>query len=70
MGFVLRRALRRGLLGGSPLWTVVATLALAVKLLRRVTRSRPEVVYREPLGPGESLVISNAGGARVVRPGP
>ncbi len=67
MGFVLRTALRRGVMGGSSFWTVVATLAVARRLLRKLTRSEPEVVYREALRPGESLVISHDRRARVVR---
>jgi hypothetical protein len=67
VGFVLRLALRRGLLGGSSFWKVLGTLAMAMRLLRKLTRNEPEVVYREVLQPGQSLVISNDKTARVVR---
>lgn len=67
MRFLLRTAFRRGVVGGSSFWTVVGTLALAMRLLRKLTRSEPEVVYREALGPGESLVITHPRTARTAR---
>ena len=65
--FLHRRAMLRGVLGGNPAWTVVATLCIAMRVLRRVTRDEPEVVYCEELSPGQSLLISHDRGARVVR---
>lgn len=65
--FIHRRALRRGFLGGSRGWTAVATLGIAMRVLRRITRDGPEVVYSEELRPGESLLISHDRGAKVVR---
>jgi hypothetical protein len=52
----------RGPLGGSRQWTLLWAVLLGVRLLRRVTRSEPEVVFTETLRPGESLLI--AGGER------
>lgn len=65
--FLLRRSYLRGFIGGSRFWTVLGTFGLAVRLLRKLTRDEPEVVYREPLGPGQSLLISHDRGAKVVR---
>ncbi len=48
---------RKGLLGGSRAWTVVAVVAVGVRLLGRLARSEPEVVYCEELEPGQSLLI-------------
>lgn len=56
--------LRRGLLGGSPFWLVVGALVGALRLIRRLTGSGPQVVYREELAPGQSLVISHAADPR------
>lgn len=53
------RGLRKGLLGGSGFWLVAGGLAAALKLIRRLSGSGPEVVYQEELGPGQSVVISN-----------
>lgn len=50
--------IRRGLLGGSRAWTVVAVASIGVRLLRRLAGDR-EVVYSEELAPGESLLISH-----------
>ncbi|MEA3020694.1 MAG: hypothetical protein QOI47_2218 [Actinomycetota bacterium] len=60
MRFLRRRAMLRGPLGGSREWTLVWALFLAVRLLRRLTRSKPEVVYSEELLPGQTLVLSGS----------
>ena len=44
VAFVRRRALLRGPFGGSRQWTVLWALLLAVRLVRRLTRDKPEVV--------------------------
>lgn len=64
---VMAKAVRDGLLGGSRFWTVVGTLGIAMRVLRKVAGDDPEVVYRERLGPGETLLISHERGAEVVR---
>lgn len=65
---LLQRAFRRGVLGGSRLWTVIGSVGIAVRLLRKMARDEPEVAFSERLEPGETLVISHDRGARVVRP--
>jgi hypothetical protein len=50
--------IRRGLLGGSRAWTLVAAATLGLRLLRRIAGER-EVVYSEELGPGESILITH-----------
>ena len=64
---LVARAVRRGFLGTSRFWTVVGTLGLAMKVLRRITRDEPEVAFCEELRPGQTLLISNDRRARVVR---
>lgn len=61
------RAIRRGFLGGSRFWTVVGTLGLAMKVLRKITRHEPEVAFREVLRPGQALLISHDRHAKVVQ---
>jgi hypothetical protein len=51
--------IRRGLLGGSRAWTVVAIATLGLRLLRRIAGEDREVVYCEELAPGESILISH-----------
>lgn len=54
----LRRAWRDGVVGGNRAWLAVGTVALGVRLLRRLTRAEPELVS-ESLRPGETLVIAH-----------
>ena len=56
---LLRQGFRRGVLGGSRPWMVVGGVALAVRVLRKVSGGEPEVAYCEELGPGETLVIAH-----------
>lgn len=56
-GFLLRTGFRRGLMGGSRAWTVVAAVLLGVRALRKLTGSEPEVVSTTKLRPGESLLV-------------
>ena len=44
--------------GGSRAWTVVAAAVGGVRLLRRVTRDRDEVLYRTRVMPGDQFEIS------------
>jgi len=54
---VLGRAWKRGVLDGHRGWLIAGAVALVVRWLRR--GGQPEVVYREELAPGESLVIAH-----------
>lgn len=58
MGVLFRTGLRRGLLGGSRVWTVVAVSVAGVRLLKKLAGGQPEVVFRRALRPGEALVVS------------
>jgi hypothetical protein len=57
-----RRAMVRGPFGGSREWTAVWALLVGARLVRRLTRHRPEVVFSHEIEPGESLLISGDGG--------
>jgi hypothetical protein len=59
LGYLVRRGLRQGLLGGEPLWLWLGGGALAVRLALRVLRKNEEVVFSEKLRPGERLVITH-----------
>ena len=59
LGYLYRRAQLKGLLGGSRPWTVLWVVILAARILRRLTKDKPDVVYSEELRPGETLVISS-----------
>ncbi len=64
---LLGRALQKGLLGGSRFWTIVGTIGLAMKVLRKITRDEPEVAFSEELRPGQTLLISHDRQAKVVK---
>ena len=56
--YLYRRAQLKGLFGGSRPWTIVWAALLGARLLRRVLRDKPEILYSEELAEGESLVIT------------
>ncbi len=57
--WVLRRGMVKGVLGGSRPWLVAWGIAAGIRVLRRLTRSEPEVVLVEQLAPGEALLITH-----------
>lgn len=57
-GYVYRQAQVRGLLGGSKPWTYLWLFLVAKRILRRLLRDEPEVVYRSELHPGETIILS------------
>ena len=56
--YLRRRATIAGPLGGSHRWTIVWAVLVAARLLRRFTRSKPEILLTETVRPGEALLIS------------
>ena len=51
-------AVRRGLLGGSRAWMIVAGVLWGARLLRRASSRRPEVVSIERLKPGQAVQVT------------
>lgn len=56
--YLRKRATLAGPLGGSRQWTIVWAVLVAARLLRRMTRSKPEILLTETIKPGEALLIS------------
>ena len=56
--YLRRRAMLRGPLGGSRQWTLLWAFLFGVRMLRRLTRSKPEILISETIKPGEALLIS------------
>jgi hypothetical protein len=56
--YLRRRATLKGPFGGSRGWTAVWAVLLGARLLKRFTTPKPEVLLREEVKPGESLLIS------------
>lgn len=52
-----RRALLRGVLGGSGLWTTAWVLLVGIRILRRLRSPRPVVLFSRQLLPGEGIAI-------------
>lgn len=53
-----KRGFSDGLLGGSRLWLIAGAAAWLVRALQWAAKRDPQVVYREELAPGETLVIN------------
>jgi hypothetical protein len=56
--YLRRRAGLKGPLGGSRAWTLLWALLLGARLVRRLTKGKPEVLLIESVGPGEALLIA------------
>ncbi|MBW3614240.1 MAG: hypothetical protein KY439_02895 [Actinobacteria bacterium] len=52
-------AIRRGLLGGSRPWMAILAVAGTLRLIRRLSGSEPETVYREELKAGQALIVTH-----------
>jgi hypothetical protein len=59
-------ALRRGLLGGNRFWFTYVVISVAYRVLKRWLGRTEKVLYREALGPGQTLVIAHERDATVV----
>jgi hypothetical protein len=58
-GYLYRRAQAKGLLGGNRTWSMLWAVLFGLRILRRMTRDKPEILLRETLDPGETLIISS-----------
>lgn len=63
----MTQAVQKGLLGRSRFWTVLGTLGLAMKVLKKLAKNEPEVAYSGELKPGQTLVISHDRTAKAVK---
>ena len=59
VGLAFRHGFTKGVLGGRRPWFIVFGIAAGVRLLRKIAGSETQVVYSEPLKPGETLVIAH-----------
>ena len=55
--YLRRRAQFKGVIGGSRGWTILWSILIGGRVLRRLTTDEEKVVYRRKLRPGESLVV-------------
>lgn len=69
LAYLQRVGLTRGLFAGNSRgWLVVGTAAWVIRTGRRLSRPSEEVVFRQVLGPGESLRIDHTTVGRDGRP--
>jgi hypothetical protein len=54
---LMKEGWRRGVVGGSPVWTAAGGLALFGYLAGRAWKKEPDVVFSEKLGPGQAIRI-------------
>jgi hypothetical protein len=59
IGWILPRAWRRGVRGGSRAWMAAGAAALVARVLLKAIERTEEVVYREELPAGHHLVIEH-----------
>ena len=63
MGFlgrlIWRTSVRKGFFGGQQTWMTLFAVIGAVKAFRRFAGGTPDVVYTEPLAPGQALIITH-----------
>ncbi len=57
--FLMRTGMRKGVMGGSRVWLVLGGVGLAMRVLKKLSGSEPEVVYSEELPVGTAVVIAN-----------
>lgn len=58
LGYLRKRATLKGPLGGSRQWTLVWAILLGVRLFKRLTKPKEEVLLTHEIKPGEALLIS------------
>jgi hypothetical protein len=59
LAYLRARAFSRGFLGGSQLWLAIGIVVWVIRFFQWLTRPETAVIYRDRLGPGQSIVISH-----------
>ena len=57
LAYLRARAFSRGFLGGSQLWMAIGLVVWTIRLFQWLTRPDVDVVYRDRIGPGQSIEI-------------
>jgi hypothetical protein len=60
LGYLRARAMSSGFLGGSRMWIGIGAVVWTIKFFQWLVRAETEVIYREPLGAGQSVTIRHA----------
>lgn len=56
--YLRKRATMKGPFGGSRGWTLVWAVLMGVRLFKRFTKPKPEILLTHEIQPGEALLIS------------
>jgi hypothetical protein len=59
LAYLRAKALSRGFLGGSQLWLAIGAVVWTIRFFQWLTRPETAVIYRDRLGPGQSVVITH-----------
>ena len=59
LGFLQTRGVQRGIFGSSRAWFWIAIGAWALRRVRRVVGSEPELVFRGEIKPGQAIRIDH-----------
>ena len=57
LAYLRAKALSRGFLGGSQVWLAIGAVVWTLRFFQWLTRPETGVVYRDRLGPGQSVLI-------------
>ncbi|MGZ4710320.1 MAG: hypothetical protein ACXWBN_16415 [Acidimicrobiales bacterium] len=57
LGYLRARAMSSGFLGCSRMWIGIGFIVWTIKFFQWLVRAETEVIYREPLGVGQSVTI-------------
>ncbi len=57
LAYLRARAMSSGFLGGSRMWIGIGFVVWTIKFFQWLVRAETEVIYREPLGAGQSVTI-------------
>jgi hypothetical protein len=59
LAYLRAKALSRGFLGGSQLWLAIGAVVWTIRFFQWLTRPETAVIYRDRLGPGQSVIITH-----------
>jgi len=60
LAYLRARALSKGFLGGSRPWVALGVVVWTIRFFQWLGRRDTEIVYREALGPGQSVIIRHS----------
>jgi hypothetical protein len=59
LAYLRAKALSRGFLGGSQLWLAIGAVVWTIRFFQWLTRPETAVIYRDRVGPGQTLLITH-----------